>query len=164
MFDFVGFLLWYCPHLTGDTISNYISDVNREVAIHRGWRYQRSPVLNYFLKRWKQQPRERSFRVPATPRVVQAAVLAPDVDPAIRAAVAIGYHGALRGGEYTAPTTRRVNPVSTLRRCDVRFTEVGGRAAAALLVRTSKSDRTNAGQWTWILGTSDARTRPVRVL
>ena len=53
----------------------------------------------------------------------------------------------------------------TLRRADVVIEKVNGKRRAGLFVRSSKTDRTNSGEWLWMGAvTGDAVYCPVRLL
>ena len=155
LFDFTGYLIWCTRSKTGRTLRRYLGEVQKYWSQVRNWSYAISPITVAFIARWNQLPTERRFRVPATKALIRAVLDDVTIDLAVRTAVITAFNGALRCSEYLAVSRTAYDKAFTLQRKDLRFSNTMSRPAAAIFIRQSKTDHTNAGQWFWFPATAD---------
>lgn len=114
-----------------------------------GWAFSRSALLDKYLLRIKQLPRELHFKQPISTDHIKAALRDSSIDIGLRTAVILGFSGMLRAREYVSNRARSFIPESTLLWQDVFIDPVmasRGIHAYKIFLRHSKSDKYNHGR------------------
>jgi hypothetical protein len=164
MFDFCWWLVAQGADPTTTTIPGYISTVRQRCFIRYGWQFIQSPVLQQFLMRANQYPREKRFRDPATRKLIEGVAFDDDVGIAIKAAIMVAWDGLLRVSEYLPQERWSTQPEFSLLRRDVEVVKEGKLDGYRIRLKRSKSDRYNSGQWHYFLRRIGDPTCPVRIL
>lgn len=141
LFAFAGWLRNYNPCLSGDTIDGYISTLRQRLLVIAPWiPWKRTPVLDGYVKRMRQQPRQRRYKEPINRSVIRGIAEDTTLDPAIRVAVVLAFYGLWRVGDFTYQYRHKVKPTE-LRRSDVTINS----NSMSIHIKRSKSDHYNAG-------------------
>ena len=149
------------PTLAGTTVDGYISTIRQSCALHVNWLFKRSPLLDSYLLRYKQQPRHRDVRQPCTIALLRRVFDDATIHIATRTAVLLAFTALLRVGEYTSSSSTPDPRYPSVCVGDVKFNHDG---SLSVRIPHSKSDRYNAGEEVHVLPTGAARYCPVQAM
>jgi integrase len=161
---YIGFIRYLVDEvgiMSAATIKNYLSHVNQALAR----RFTEVPpyprLVTKLLSALESMPRERRFKDPASPQLVASVVGDEGLDIAVRVAVMLMWHLAVRVGDTVSRSTTQYDDRYTVLRSDVEFDEDG--SMVRITIPRSKSDPGNSGD-VYVIGATGGITCPVRFL
>lgn len=150
MYHFTGWLLTNRT-LSGETLSQYVSQVRAHCAKRWGIQYANPSHLAGFFQRYKQLPRQSHTRDPATRALLELVVMDPSIAIATRTAIVVSWNILARPGELTINGPwQDVADVRFLGKDVIRMS-VDSTPAYKLNMRHGKHDKYNRGSVEFVL-------------